>query len=127
MFLTMLREHNDSFLRAAAKLHYEGSLPANSYVIDLDVVTRNARVISEEARKNGLTVFAMTKQMGRNIHFCEAVKAGGIDAAVAVDMDCARAVSLSKLDVGHIGHLVQIAAHEAESVRSNETLGRFRY
>ena len=42
-------------------------------------------------RKHGLKIFAMTKQMGRNGSFCRAVARGGIDKAVAVDMECARA------------------------------------
>ena len=33
----------------------------------------------------------MTKQMGRNASFCRAAMRGGIDKAVAVDMECARA------------------------------------
>lgn len=113
MFLKPLMERNSQFLSAAATLHAQGSLPANSYAIDLDTVTNNAAAISAEAKKHDLTVFAMTKQMGRNVHFCNAVHAGGVDAAVAVNMDCARAVANSDLALGHIGHLVQIPEHEA--------------
>lgn len=93
-------------------------MPANSYVIDLDTVTMNASAIQAEAEKHGLTVFAMTKQMGRNTHFCNAVKEGGIDAAVAVDLDCARAVCNSELELGHIGHLVQIPERDADEASS---------
>jgi hypothetical protein len=31
----------------------------------------------------------MTKQMGRNPAFCRALREGGIEASVAVDMECA--------------------------------------
>ena len=113
MFLKPLLERNPQFLSAAATLHAQGYLPANSYAIDLDTVTRNAEAISAEAKKHELTVFAMTKQMGRNVHFCNAVHAGGVNAAVAVNMDCARAVVNSDLVLGHIGHLVQIPEYEA--------------
>jgi predicted amino acid racemase len=118
MFLSALRRRNPQFLRAAMALHASGAVPANSYVLDLDAVTSNARVMSDAAAALGLTVFAMTKQVGRNPNFCRAVKAGGIDAAVAVDMPCARAVGSGGLRVGHLGHLVQIAEHEAVEAAS---------
>ena len=113
MFLSPLRRRNPEFLRAAAALHASGSIPASSYVIDLDTVTANARVMAQAAAGLGLTVFAMTKQMGRNPHFCRAVSDGGIDASVAVDMQCARATIAAGLRLGHLGHLVQVARHEA--------------
>ena len=91
MFLEVLRRRNPEFLRAAAGLHIRGVVPANSYVLDLDAITANARALSEEAARHGLMVFAMTKQAGRNPPFCAAVRAGGIAAAVAVDMADARA------------------------------------
>ncbi|HEY5104854.1 MAG TPA: alanine racemase [Acidimicrobiales bacterium] len=112
MFLKPLRERNPEFLRAIATLHAEGTLPANTYAIDLDTVTANATSITAEAKRHQLTVFGMTKQMGRNVHFCNALHAGGVNAAVAVDMDCARAVKQSDLAIGHIGHLVQIPESE---------------
>ena len=52
MFLEALRRRNPSFLRAAANLHAQG------------------------AARHSLTVFAMTKQAGRNPAFCAAVRAG---------------------------------------------------
>jgi predicted amino acid racemase len=113
MFLIALRRRNPEFLRAAVELHAGGSIPANSYVLDLDTVTANARVMSQAAAGLGLTVFGMTKQVGRNPHFCQAVRDGGIEAAVAVDMQCARAISGSELRLGHLGHLVQVPGHEA--------------
>jgi predicted amino acid racemase len=113
MFLSALRRRNPEFLRHALALHASGAVPASSYVLDLDAVTANARVMSEAAGRLGLTVFAMTKQVGRNPHFCQAVKAGGITEAVAVDMACARATSAAGLGLGHVGHLVQVPQHEA--------------
>jgi predicted amino acid racemase len=114
MFLDPLRRRNPEFLRAAVALHAGGSVPANSYVLDLDAVTANARIMSDAAAGLGLTVFAMTKQVGRNPHFCQAVRAGGIDSAVAVDMACARAIRAGGLRLGHLGHLVQVPEHEAD-------------
>ncbi|MER9061766.1 alanine racemase [Mesorhizobium sp. M0698] len=113
MFLDVLRRRNPSFIESATRLHQEGKLPANSYVLDLDAVESNARVLKREADRFGLKIFAMTKQVGRASSFCHALKRGGIDQAVAVDMACARATHRAGLRLGHLGHLQQIARHEA--------------
>src|SRR5437764_5774174 len=55
----------------------------------------------------------MTKQVGRAPAFMAALREGGIDSAVAVDMADARAVHAGGLRVGHIGHLVQVPGAEA--------------
>ena len=65
MFLDVLRRRNPGFIEAAMRLHQEGRLPANAYVLDLDAVEANARLIKTEADRLGLKVFAMTKQVGR--------------------------------------------------------------
>ncbi|MCC5975294.1 MAG: alanine racemase [Rubellimicrobium sp.] len=113
MFLDVLRRRNPAFVLAAQQLHRAGAIPANSYVIDLDAVEANARATRAEADKLGLKVFAMTKQVARHPGFCRALLAGGIDRAVAVDMPCATACHLAGLQVGHLGHLVQIPRAEA--------------
>ena len=115
MFLDGLRRRNLGLIEQVIILHQAGAIPANTYVIDLDAVAENAALIRAEADKAGLEVFAMTKQMGRNGDFCRAVKAGGIDKAVAVDMDCARACTRAGLGLGHLGHLVQVPRHEARA------------
>jgi predicted amino acid racemase len=115
MFLDLILRRNPTLVEQSIALHQAGRLPANAYVIDLDAVERNARVISTAAARHGLKTFAMTKQMGRNAAFCRAVARGGIPAAVAVDMECARACRRAGLRVGHLGHLVQIPRAEAEA------------
>ena len=94
-------------------LHRERRIPANAFTLDLDAVRRNARVLAEEASKHGLEVLAMTKQIGRAPGFLDAVKAGGIAAGVAVDMQDARALRNGGLALGHVGHLVQVPQAEA--------------
>ena len=89
MFLNVLRRRNPAFVEAAISLHSAGAIAPAAYVIDLDAVERNAGLIAAEASRLGLTVFAMTKQVGRPASFCRAVMRGGIDAGVAVDMACA--------------------------------------
>ena len=114
MFLNLLRRRNPNFVLAAMRLHQEGRIPANSYVLDLDSIEHNSRHFAGEAEKFGLATFAMTKQVGRSSSFCQAVMRGGIGRAVAVDMACARACAEAGMRIGHLGHLVQIPRHEAK-------------
>ena len=69
--------------------------------------------LSAEAKKRDLKTFAMTKQVGRHSGFCAAIKRGGIDRVVAVDMACAFPCHRAGMGIGHLGHLVQIPRHEA--------------
>lgn len=115
MFLDVLRRRNPAFVEAAIGLHQQGKLPANAYVLDLDTVERNAKVLKQGADRLGLKIFAMTKQVGRSSSFCKAVMRGGIERAVAVDMACARATHKAGMKLGHLGHLQQIAKFEADA------------
>jgi predicted amino acid racemase len=115
MFLDVLCRRNPALIKVTIALHQQGRIPANCYVIDLDAVTTNAQCMRQESDRLGLRLFAMTKQMGRNPDFCSAVRSGGIDAAVAVDMDCARLTHRAGLKLGHIGHLVQVARAEVDA------------
>src|ERR1700693_2108096 len=101
MFLDLIRRRNPKLVEQTIALHQAGKLPANSYVIDLDAVEANARVIAQAAQKHRLKVYAMTKQMGRNASFCRAAMRGGIGSAVAVDMECARATTRAGMALGH--------------------------
>ncbi|PDQ36203.1 MAG: amino-acid racemase [Candidatus Lumbricidophila eiseniae] len=122
MFLDLLRRRNPALLRAAANFHQSGQIPANTYVIDLDAVQRNAQAISREAARLSLTPFAMTKQIGRNPDASRATAAGGIHNAVGVDLECAIAASAGGLGTGHLGHLVQIPTHRAAEAAALEPL-----
>ena len=64
-------------------------MPAGAYLLDLDTMTENARLMSAEAARLGLDLLAMTKQIGRNPPALDALRAGGVDRFVAVDMACA--------------------------------------
>ena len=119
MFLDLLTRRNPKFIETTIALHQTGKLPANCYVIDLDAVEKNARHFSTEATKLGLKTFAMTKQVGRHSGFCQAVVKGGIKDAVAVDIACAVACKRAGMNIGHLGHLVQVPKHEAALTASH--------
>ncbi len=114
MFLDLVRRRNPAFVEAVFALHQAGEIPSGAYVLDLDAVEANARVLRAEADRLGLAIFAMTKQVGRNAPFIAAAGAGGIDRCVAVDMACARAIVAAGAHVGHLGHLVQVPFAEAD-------------
>jgi predicted amino acid racemase len=118
MFLNVLRRRNPGLISAAIELHQAGRLPANTYVLDLDAIEANANAIATEARRVGVTPFAMTKQIGRNPDACRAIVAGGIPASVAVDVDCAVATTNAGMSLGNVGHLVQVPSGEADLVAS---------
>jgi predicted amino acid racemase len=115
MFLEVLRRRNPDFLKQTIALHQAGKLPANCYVIDLDTLEENTRIIAAEALRLGLKAYAMTKQLGRNGACCEAIVRGGISQAVAVDMECARGIRRGGMRLGHVGHLVQVPVHETRA------------
>ena len=113
MFLRSLLDRNPGFVEAAVELHQAGKIPANSYVLDLDAIEANASVLCTRARTLDLTVYAMTKQIGRAAGALAAMAAGGVDGFVAVDMACARPIIRNGHRLGHLGHLVQVPRAEA--------------
>lgn len=118
MFLDVLVRRNPAFVAAAIELHQRGDVPANSYVLDIDAVASNARHFAEEAERRRLRVLPMTKQVGRNPAFLDAVSAAGMEAFVAVNLEDARRIHAAGHRVGHVGHLVQVPRAEARAAAS---------
>jgi predicted amino acid racemase len=114
VFLEALTRRNERFVATAVALHQAGSIPANSYVLDLDTIETNTRTFVDTAHGLGLTVWAMTKQIGRVRPALDAMQRAGVDGFVAVDMMCARPISATGHRLGHLGHLVQVPHHVAE-------------
>jgi len=112
MFLEILKRRNPQFIKAVVDLHQKGELKANSFVIDLDIVRENVRIIKEEADKFGLDIYWMTKQINRNPVILKVLAEIGSPKTIAVDIDCARVIVDNNGVVGHIGHLVNIPRHD---------------
>lgn len=108
MFLNRIIERNPALIKTAVELHQSGRIPANCFLLDLDTMRDNARIMKTEADRLGLKVFAMTKQFGRNPAAMRALKEAGITHCVCVDMADARRVHEAGLGIGHLGHLVQV-------------------
>jgi len=112
VFLEVTRRRNPRLIDAAAQLHLSGRIPSNCYVVDIDTVADNARLVSDAAGAAGLEMFQMTKQFGRNPLVARAVAENGIERVVAVDLDEARVLHRWGLKLGHLGHLVQISRQD---------------
>jgi predicted amino acid racemase len=108
MFLQRLVETNPRLASAAFGLHRSGSIPPNTWVIDLDAVADNANALAAEARRLGLTTYLMTKQFGRNPYVTGVGLQGGLDSTVCVDITCALQLTRYGLPIGHLGHLTQV-------------------
>ncbi len=116
MFLERIRQRNLQLLRAATRLHQEGSIPANTWVIDLDVIAENAAILAQGARRSGLQTYVMTKQYARNPMVTRVAMDQGLGAPVAVDVQGAKMLHRYGMPIGHVGHLNQIPRHEITDV-----------
>ncbi|MED1443638.1 YhfX family PLP-dependent enzyme [Aeribacillus composti] len=116
MFLQSTIKHNQKLIEAALDFHQQGIIPPNTYVIDLDTVKRNAKALSEKAKKQDIELFFMTKQFGRNPLVAQAIVESGIEKAVAVDPWEAMTLSKNGIQIGHVGHLVQIPVHMISTI-----------
>jgi predicted amino acid racemase len=112
MFLDVLKRRNPIFVKTVVDMHQKGELKSNSFVIDLDVVKENAKIIKEKSDKFGLDIYWMTKQINRNPAVLEILSEIGSPKTVAVDIDCARIITDNGGIVGHIGHLVNIPKND---------------
>ena len=96
---------------AAIKFHQQGSILPDTYILDLDVIEENARQMVSTAEENGIELFFMTKQFGRNPYVSKALVENGIKHAVVVDYKEALVMMEHNIPLGNVGHLVQIPKH----------------
>jgi predicted amino acid racemase len=116
MFINMTMKRNPGLIQAAVKLHQEGVIPANTYVIDLDSLEDNVRKLSQTAKEHGLNLYYMSKQIGRSGFVGRAIEQNGIERAVAVDIDEAFELRKEDCKIGNIGHIVQPSKSQWEEV-----------
>jgi predicted amino acid racemase len=106
--LTRVADRNPGLLDAAVQLHQDGKVPANSWLIDLDTIAANARLLAASAARLGLSTYTMTKQYARNPMVTAVAQANGLGPVVAVDVQCAQIAHRYGIPVGHAGHLNQV-------------------
>lgn len=107
MFLSKITERNPRLIDAATKLHQQGILLPDTYIIDVPMLLDNAAMILKEAKKFGLNCIYMSKQIGRNADIGRMLEEMGYDGAVAVDYREALHLADHNLKIWNVGHLVQ--------------------
>ena len=86
-------------------------------MIDVDQVLENGQQLLKTARQYGISLYLMTKQIGRNPWLEEKLLALGYQGIVVVDYKEGRVMRRAGLPVSHQGHLVQIpSAQVADAV-----------
>jgi predicted amino acid racemase len=107
VFLTAILKRNPELVEAAAEMHRTGELLPDTYVLDLEAVEANAKLLAEAANELGIELYLVCKQFGRNPLLIEAI-ARHIPLAAAIDFQEARTVIAAGAGIGNLGHLVQI-------------------
>ncbi|NBC99105.1 YhfX family PLP-dependent enzyme [Atlantibacter hermannii] len=120
MFIDALKRQNPGLIEAAYQLWKQGKILPDSWVIDVDQVIENARLLLDVAHRHGMELYLMTKQIGRNPWLAEKLLALGYSGLVAVDYKEARILRAQGLKVAHQGHLVQIPRSMVTSVLASD-------
>ena len=107
MFLKKLEEKNKSFIDVAIKLHQEGEILPDSYVIDITTLLENAKKMLEVANKKNIKLLFMLKQLGRNPYIAQKLVELGYEGAVVVDFNEAKVMMKNDIPIGNVGNLVQ--------------------
>ncbi|MEG0577176.1 MAG: YhfX family PLP-dependent enzyme [Bacilli bacterium] len=108
MFLNSTLQKNKELIETSFTLHQEGKILPDSYVIDMDVLKTNARLMLEEAKKINIDLFFMLKQLGRNPYIAQELINIGYTGAVVVDFREAKVMMKHHIPIANVGHLVQM-------------------
>ncbi|WP_087023073.1 YhfX family PLP-dependent enzyme [Thaumasiovibrio subtropicus] len=108
MFLKALENQNPGLIDAALMLHRQAQILPDTTVIDVDQFIANARAIKASADEAGITLYAMTKQIGRNPLLAKMlVEECGYAGIVCVDFKETRLMAKAGIPIANVGHLVQ--------------------
>jgi len=114
MFLAQTVKRNRELIEASFQMHQSGLIEPDSYVIDVDTFLENASLMLKEAKRMGIRLFFMLKQIGRNPYLAGKLVELGFEGAVAVDYREARIMMKHRIPIANIGHLVQIPDSQIE-------------
>jgi len=116
MLLEQTETRNEKLIEAAFNLHQMGKIYPDSYLIDMDTLIKNAHAMLEEGKKQGVNLYFMLKQLGRNPYIAKKLVELGYSGAVVVDFKEAKVMMKHQIPIGNIGHLVQIPTAMLEEV-----------
>lgn len=120
MFLEKLQQDNPQLIDYAFKLHREGLILPDSYILDYDTIKENAQIMKKEADKNKVELFFMLKQLGRNPLIAKMLQEIGYSGVVAVDYKEALLMIDNGIKLGNVGHLEQIPKACLNKIISNK-------
>lgn len=112
MFIQALKRQNPALITAAIGLWQEGKIAPDSWVIDVDQVIENGKRLLDVAQQHGISLYLMTKQIGRNPWLADKLLQLGYEGIVVVDYKESRVMRRAGLPVAHQGHLVQIPSRQ---------------
>ncbi|WP_370604642.1 YhfX family PLP-dependent enzyme [Citrobacter braakii] len=121
MFIEALKRQNPALISAAIALWQQGKIAPDSWVIDVDQVIENGKRLLDVARQHGISLYLMTKQIGRNPWLADKLLQLGYAGIVVVDYKEARVMRRAGLPVAHQGHLVQIPSHQVSDAVAQGT------
>jgi len=116
MFLDKTIKYNSSLIQCAFDLHRNGIISPDTYILDLDMIRKNAQMMLDEARAQGVKLFFMTKQIGRNPLVARMLMDMGFDGAVVVDFREAETMIAHGIPIGNVGHIVQIPRQKLKRI-----------
>lgn len=116
MFLNKLRENNPALLRYAFEAHRRGDILPDTYLLDLDAIVENGQRMVDTARENGVVLYFMLKQIGRNPLVAKKLIEIGFQGCVAVDFREALRMIEEGVHLGNVGHLVQVPRHALRTI-----------
>lgn len=116
MFMEATKRRNPELIEVAIHLHQTGAILPDTYILDLDMIEANATQMQKTAVDNGIELFYMTKQIGRNPLVSQKLVEIGLKHAVVVDFREAQVMMDNHLPLGNVGHLVQIPRQLLETV-----------
>ena len=116
MFLNKLKENNPALLQYAFEAHRRGDILPDTYLLDLDAITENGRQMVSAARENGVVLYFMLKQIGRNPLVAKRLMEIGFGGCVAVDFREALRMVEEGIHLGNVGHLVQVPSHALKTI-----------
>lgn len=107
MFIRKTAERNPELVEAGFDLMKKGLILPDTYVIDTDRFLANAEKILQEARRQGIDLYFMLKQIGRNPWLAQKLVEMGYPGAVTVDFREAQVMMDHNIPICNVGHLVQ--------------------
>ncbi len=114
MYLNTLENRNLALIEYAFN-NREKFYP-NTYILDMDTIEENAKMMLCEAQKYNIDLFFMTKQLGRNPIVCKKLTDMGYAGAVVVDFQEALVMMEHNIPIAHLGHLVQTPTSLLEKI-----------